>query len=221
MVQPGKLRQAVASALGLGDQLEKIDVHLRNLREAGLITKGKKGRGAPEMGPGDAANLLLAVAGSELVKDSVRAVERFGSLRLDPESVAVHVSERREIYDLPLLDIPPNHTFVDALRRVLVLLAHQPIFLDDIRNQFWPYRQPGADFLFLRLFFPFNAASVHYGIRRAFDVSITYGSLPARDARVTWDLRNLEAEGRLVTVRIIDMKALISIAKTVAQPEPE
>ena len=136
MAKAGKLRQAVASSLGLDDQLEKIDVHLRNLREGGFIAKGKKGRGAPELGPEDAANLLVALAGSELVKDSIKAVESFGSLQADPKSVTVHMYDRRDIVDLPLLDMLSGN-FMDALRHLLVLLSHKPVFLEDIRNRYW------------------------------------------------------------------------------------
>ena len=91
MATPGKLRDVLANALGLSSQkqLEAVNVHLRNLREAGLITKAKRGRGAAEIGVEDAANLLIAVAGSPHVKDSVSTVKRYGSLLQDPLSLTV------------------------------------------------------------------------------------------------------------------------------------
>ena len=50
MATPGKLRDVVADALGFSGQLQMVDVHLRNLREAGLMSKAKRGRGAAEVG---------------------------------------------------------------------------------------------------------------------------------------------------------------------------
>src|ERR1700681_1079470 len=89
MATPGKLRDVVADALGFSGQLQMVDVHLRNLREAGLMSKAKRGRGAAEVRPTDAANMLIAVAGSAYVKDSVSAVEKYASLVADPSSLAI------------------------------------------------------------------------------------------------------------------------------------
>ncbi len=49
MATSEKLRDVVAKAIGLSGQLETVNVHLRNLREANLLTKAKR-RGAAETG---------------------------------------------------------------------------------------------------------------------------------------------------------------------------
>jgi len=218
MVTPGKLRQSLAEALALQDHLERIDVHLRNLREAGLIAKAKRGRGAAEMGPTDAAHLLLAVAGSELVKDSVRTVEQYGELRADPASVSVRGNYERGRYRLALLDLPPKHTVVEALSQIFSLLASNVFFADvryELERRYGSRPSEQAEYIFLRLFRPYQAASIHYGVRRRLDVQVVYGSLPIRDPRVAWDLRNLETAGQLLTVRVVDQAALSKIAHVV------
>jgi hypothetical protein len=219
MVTPGKLRQTIADALGLQDQYEKVDVHLRNLREAGLITKAKKGRGAADMGPQDAANLLIAVAGSELVKDSVKAVKRFGNLCADPASMSLNgLRQSVGLLDLPLLNLRSEHKFSEGLGDLIVRLAKDRVFTSEVRSYFsrdhWDAPNPAGEYLFVRLFFPYDAASILYGIRRKFRVHIAYGSLPVRDPRVTWDLSNLETDGTLLTVRVVDLKALTMISKS-------
>ncbi|WP_035729568.1 hypothetical protein [Bradyrhizobium sp. USDA 3456] len=57
--------------------------HLRNLQQFDrrLITFKGHGSSAAHMTPGDAARLLLAVVGSDLVKDSVASLHGFGQLR--------------------------------------------------------------------------------------------------------------------------------------------
>jgi hypothetical protein len=221
MAKSGKLRQALADALGLHDQQERIDVHLRNLREAGLISKAKKGRGAPEMGPTDAAHLLIAVAGSELAKDSVRSVQRYGSLRADPTSVAIHGGQELQHFPIPLITLKEDHTLTEALHHILLLLSQSEFFRDDIRQEIW--RQPNsvfspsAEYIFVRFFLPYDAASIHFGVLRKFHVQIVYGSLPVRNPKVAWDLRNIQAEGHLLTVRIVDRTALSKIANGIGQ----
>jgi len=241
MATPGILKQAVGAALGLSDQLEKIDVHLRNLREAGYITKAKTGRGAAEMSTSDAANLLVAVASSELVKDSVTSVKEYGSLAADPDSVSIHglrgllleIAERRNIdprtlkgaelssararellgaAGLPLLDLPERHTFMEAARRLLTLPSPHAIFGDGAPTS--RHRPPSETrYLFVRFFLPYRAVSVVYGFNRWFQVHLLYGSLPVRDARAAWDLRSLQTVGRLLSVRVVDKVALDKIAR--------
>jgi hypothetical protein len=218
MVTPGSLRRSVADALGLSDQLERVDVHLRNLREAGLISKAKTGKGAAEMGPQDAANLLVAVASSELVKDSVKNVSKYGSLRVDPASVSVHGGKTLSDMRLPLLDIPSDHTFIDAIRQMLTSLASDTFFDEANRRDIdrWRSVPETAEYLFVRFFLPFEAASILYGARRRYQVHLLYGSLPIADARAAWDLRSIDSDGRLLTLRVVDKVALTKIAKSIA-----
>jgi hypothetical protein len=78
MVTSLKLADVVAGALGLSAQT--VVQHVKNLQAHGLLLSTGRGRGAAQMRPIDAARLVLAAAGSDLVKDSVETVESFGGL---------------------------------------------------------------------------------------------------------------------------------------------
>jgi DNA-binding transcriptional ArsR family regulator len=220
MFTTGKLTEAVAEALGLGAHIKTIDVHLRNLREAGLIAKAKRGRGAAEMGTMDAANLLIAVAGSEFTKDSVASVEAFGELRLDPSSCTIQGFPKPDFdprHFLPLAD--PSPTFSSVLQKLFVLLGTGGFFNDELRESVLrnsgKKTGPGTEYLFATLYMPGRAAMIQYGARRAYHVQMVYGSLPVKDPRGAWDLRNFETDGSLITLRVIDRRALVRIATAV------
>lgn len=78
MATSKQLIEAVSRATGLTE--ETVHVHMRNLREAGLITLGGRGASAARMTPLDAARLMMAVSGSGFVKESVNAVASFAGL---------------------------------------------------------------------------------------------------------------------------------------------
>ncbi|WP_027574001.1 hypothetical protein [Bradyrhizobium sp. WSM1743] len=81
MVTSLKLASEVFPA-ALGLRTFTVVQHLRNLQQADrrLITFKGHGSSAAHMTPGDAARLLLAVAGSDLVKDSLASLQGFGQL---------------------------------------------------------------------------------------------------------------------------------------------
>lgn len=78
MVTSLQLARVVAQALGLPEGT--VVQHLRNLQKERLIEIKGRGRGAAIMSPSDAAKLLIATSGSDLVKDSVDVVRRFGGM---------------------------------------------------------------------------------------------------------------------------------------------
>jgi hypothetical protein len=78
MVSSVELSECVAEALGV--PTATVLLHMRNLREEGLLTQGGRGRSSARMTPTDAANLLIAVVGSRNVKDSVKTVNEYGKL---------------------------------------------------------------------------------------------------------------------------------------------
>lgn len=80
MVTSLKLADVVADALGLS--VQTVVQHVKNLQEPDpqLLLSTGRGRGAAQMRPLDAARLVLAAAGSDLVKDSVATVKSFGGL---------------------------------------------------------------------------------------------------------------------------------------------
>ena len=78
MVTSLKLASHMATSLGLSDQT--VIQHVKNLQREGLLTSTGRGRGAAHMKPSDVAKLLIAVVGSDLVKDSVATLRAFGPL---------------------------------------------------------------------------------------------------------------------------------------------
>jgi hypothetical protein len=93
MVTSVQLSKVVAEALGLS--VSTVRLHLRNLSEAGEITFKGYGSSAAAMTPLDAANLVIAAAGSTFVKDSNATLRAFGDLTrtLGPESDAPTFSQ--------------------------------------------------------------------------------------------------------------------------------
>lgn len=82
-----------------------VVLHDRNLMTAGLRSEGQRGRGKSRVTFADAANLLIAVAGSRNVKSSARTVEEYSKLKAsDP---------------LHFGDVERGHTFGDALATLL------------------------------------------------------------------------------------------------------
>ena len=210
MATPGKLRDVVAEAFGLSDQLQMVDVHLRNLREAGLIAKAKRGRGAAEVGPDDASNLIIALAGSAYVKDSVMAVEKLGSLTPDPASFTI-LGERnleRRFSGLPGLELGRAHSFADAIQQTLRLLACDSFFPEPR----WAASKE-RQYISMRFYLPYAAASIHFGFERQYHFNQTYGSLPLPEPRSSWDLRAFRCNGQLLNLRVVDLDALSKIAK--------
>lgn len=116
----------VAEVLGAPEAT--VTVHDRNLAAAGLRTKGGRGKSAAKMSAPDVANLLLAVAGSSMVKDTVQTVEdyatlpsRAGETSVQTDRTATHQGNAGQVWNLEGFPIPAlqklnaDHTFRDAL----------------------------------------------------------------------------------------------------------
>jgi hypothetical protein len=86
--------------------------HVRNLREADLLTKTGRGITGAHMTPRDGANLLIAATCSQDVKDSVETVQRYGRLPLIGNAV------REETFPA-LAALGDRHSFADALAALL------------------------------------------------------------------------------------------------------
>ena len=108
MARSTELGECVAGVLGLWPTTTAS--HVRNLREAGLLTKTGRGITGAHMVARDAAYLLIAATCSQDVKDSVDTVQRYGKLR--------HVGNAWR--DFPALAaLGEQHTFADALATLL------------------------------------------------------------------------------------------------------
>jgi hypothetical protein len=99
---------AVAMADAMGLPRENVRLHLRHLSEAGEITFKGHGRSAASMTATDASKLLIAVAGSSFVKDSVDILRGFSILTVSGSKASD--AERF------------NTTVIDSLNRIVAYL---------------------------------------------------------------------------------------------------
>ncbi len=79
MATSGELVKMIAVETGYPEPT--VAIVARKLREAGLLTKGGRGRSAAHMSPLDAARLVLAFLVTESPGRAVEAVTDFGSMR--------------------------------------------------------------------------------------------------------------------------------------------
>ena len=78
MATPKELVAVIAEQTGIPEVT--VGIHDRNLAEAGLRSPALRGRGISRVTYQDAANLLIAVAASRNVKDSVKTVKDYTDL---------------------------------------------------------------------------------------------------------------------------------------------
>lgn len=135
MATPRQLVQATAEILGLSEAT--VIVHDRNLATAPTPLRSVAGRGraAARVTAGDAANLLIAAAASESVKDSARTVLAYRDL--SGES-AVRSGIQR--YD----ELPAGHTFGQALAAMIEAAATKEILLSRKLNLIVTFFGPRA-----------------------------------------------------------------------------
>jgi hypothetical protein len=103
MATPKELVAQIARQTGVPEGT--VILHDRNLMNAGLRSEGQRGRGKSVVTFADAANLLIAVAGSRNVKDSAKTVRDYSGL----------------VASQPLVfgDTKRGHSFGDALAAML------------------------------------------------------------------------------------------------------
>ncbi|NGO54207.1 hypothetical protein [Allomesorhizobium camelthorni] len=107
MATPKELVSAIARETGVPEPT--VIVHDRNLAEVGLRTPAMRGRGVSRVTFQDAANLIIAVAGSRNVKDSAATVREYALL---PASKPL-------IFGVGQETITRGSTFGDALAALL------------------------------------------------------------------------------------------------------
>lgn len=141
MASPGELTKTVADVLGI-DPTTVANIY-RGLREAGLVTKGGRGRSAAVVSPRDAAMLLLGVCSSDSVKDAPAAAQEYAALRAsiarlrDWSDVNERPSRDSETMPPPrwtlngfhldeLTALPVRHEAIDALAAFIALFSRKP-----------------------------------------------------------------------------------------------
>ncbi|WP_457940334.1 hypothetical protein [Mesorhizobium sp. 10J20-29] len=111
MARPGELAQLIADEFLLDPKT--VREQARALRDAGYMAKEKGGRGPGTMSVRDATNLLIAVAGTGKVRDSVLPVEQHGNTETQ-QGKWTGVSTLPELSKLPR-----NHKFADAIEALI------------------------------------------------------------------------------------------------------
>jgi hypothetical protein len=116
MATPGELVHTVANALGIPEAtIVQID---RNLVDAGLRSKGGRGRSAAQVKSEDAANLLIAIGGAPIsgaaIKETRKICDRFAPLQATRRGKPASFLKLKP--RLPTLGkLPPGHSFRDAI----------------------------------------------------------------------------------------------------------
>jgi hypothetical protein len=142
-----QLSECVAQQLGLPEPT--VALHMRNIREAGLITQGGRGRSSAKMTATDAAHLLLASVGSQNPKDSVEAVGKYAGIRRTRHP-------NWEAGLVPKLDqLHKQHTFAEALTALIESGTTNDI---QIRNA------DKVDFeaILITIFWPWDGAKIEF-----------------------------------------------------------
>lgn len=103
MATPKQLVAKIAEVTGVPEGT--VILHDRNLMTAGLRSLGVRGRGTSAVTFEDAANLIIAVAGSRNVKGSAKTVLDYGDLVASQP--------------LEFGDVERGHTFRDALAALM------------------------------------------------------------------------------------------------------
>ena len=101
-----------ANVVGLRDRT--VAIYARYLREGRLISTGGRGPGGADMTPRDCANLLIAIMGTNLVKDAAKAVPKYRPLVAD--------RQQWRLPDMPLpalTRLPEFHQFGAALEALI------------------------------------------------------------------------------------------------------
>ncbi|MFG1399901.1 hypothetical protein [Roseixanthobacter pseudopolyaromaticivorans] len=107
MTSSTELSARIARVFGITEATALL--HMRIVREAGILTQGGRGRSSARMTSRDAANLLIAVAGASAVKDSVKP------LSYQAQTWVKHGTWEETLSVPELLALPLDHRFSDAV----------------------------------------------------------------------------------------------------------
>ncbi|NJL07075.1 MAG: hypothetical protein HC900_01540 [Methylacidiphilales bacterium] len=189
-----------------GRPREAVDHIARVIRERGYITTGKRGGGAAEMTPREAANLLIALNGADSAKEAPAAIDRFRSLRkLAPCNKENIDPDHYDLYPEAIKNVIDVDTFGEALDSLienvpdLVSSFHQyfcetyqvsdDVFWDMIRGEAF-----GLDVTFMRYAVAIELYTRQRDGRRV-EFSVTYMKDLERDASfygLAWSDRRIE-----------------------------
>ncbi len=123
-----------------GRERKTIDYVARTIREREYITTEKRGSGAADMTIREAVNLLIAVNGTDVPKESPLAIDRFRSLVQHFAGNATLISEHVDKINWtpePIRHVTDARTFGEALERLVETVPDLfRSFYDEIRKSF-------------------------------------------------------------------------------------
>ena len=178
-----ELVDTVAAAL----HWERTEVfhHARNLREAGLVTKGGRGITAPQMNLLDAANLICAVLAARRVKESSEAAKGLAGLKGVRRAFRITQNTALHYYGLidhnGLLRLKAGHNVQEGMAALLDLFARE----DELKAEWaerlklnWASHAMDAELTAIfMVYYPKYYASISVQMEGVFSESWTY-SLP-------------------------------------------
>lgn len=82
-MQPGPFNAFLAKVCAVDEKT--VTVYTREMKEAGLMTSGGRGRYAPHMRPIDAARVLIALMATDRPSEAVESVTRWRAMQLRPD----------------------------------------------------------------------------------------------------------------------------------------
>ena len=235
MARLSQLVPTVANVLGVPEKT--VNVFSRNLREAGLISSGGRGPGGAHMTPFDAANLIIAVAGSNLVKDAVETVKHYAEL---PAISSEHHTQtdahnfenfgnEPPIWDLRgfpivgLRSLPHGHSFREALAALIASAANGSLrdTIEDLpKAHVDEHTNPTIYSIEVTLRGPYPQASIRLWTT-GFDERMRYGeeiSMPDYETAKKWeretskrfDIKDLKQMREFTEVAIFALGDLLS-----------
>jgi hypothetical protein len=143
MATPGQLVECVAAALNMSHAT--VVLYDRVLAENGLRSKGGRGKSAAKVTAEDAANLLIAIAGTSSggIATAARTVELYSGLRyrkrlywkdlISDETPGALIEAAKTIQETDFLTVPgmeglgSNHSFRDGLVALIEAVRQQKI----------------------------------------------------------------------------------------------
>lgn len=182
MATPKELVAAIAARTGIPEVT--VGIHDRNLAEAGLRTPALRGRGVSRVTYQDAANLLIAVAGSRNVKDSVKVVTEYGSL-VSETAIDIDGAWR-------------GRTLGDAVAALLETVAANP----DV------YSGEDGDEVDVSLFWPYVFATINFSRNNKIVEKIKY--LKEGDSEGSKFETDLIFIGRFSEASLVDIGGLVA-----------
>jgi hypothetical protein len=220
MATIGELARTFAAATGIPDAT--MAVTARELRRRGVLTSEGKGFGASQMGPSDAAALLLATMASDTVKDSPDVATEFSALpgsMVDPPRWA-----KRAVSDFEnrVGNKPALIWAVGELIGLLSLGLLFPPFAKDDGSANVPTFRPRR--ISLTIFRPVPAASIEIRQNR-FSVGYRFGALAGLDLDKDADIMSRYEEivakrhrdGYIVKVANVGTATLAMIAEAIKE----